>query len=284
MANYGLTTDSTSAGFVVKTVIENSAIVATKTLNKLRDYITFYNKPVYNFKVPILSNAPFTALTQNTAITPTDMDLTGPTLTAIEYGAGAYRSDLLGLATDVDLLASLGQEWAAQAIAIQNQKIFSLGTGLSQSVGDTTTAINIANIRTGVRMLELAGVRPDPYYNLLVTPYVMEDLRKELFDTTGNVAYTSAYNEFAMEGVIPTLPQVRVRLVTDLATSDMTGASISCPLIGKQAFAINVVKDIDVETGRDIWRKAEGITASTVFGYAEFRDTHGVKVVCANND
>lgn len=223
--------------------------------------------------IPNLSN-----LTANNKVTEVQVTLQAPTETETTITISNHKEvsflveDRVSRQSAYNLPQVYGKR-AGYAIAQQiDADLASLYTGLSQSAGAGTTAMDLARIITAVQTLDLNDVPTTERY-MLASPYAKGDLLA--IDTLQEVDKSGTPNALR-NGLIGDLFGVEIYVSSQTPQVTTVAHNI---LFHKDAFGLAIQIQPSVEMQRKTEFLGDLYVVQTLYGFAEIRDDHAVDVL-----
>lgn len=242
-------------------------------------------------RVPLISNLTANAKSANTAVT-----LNAPTETAFtmnlnrHYEASYLVEDRLKVQSKYNLLQEYSGK-AGYAVGVRiDSDIADLYSGLSQTVGNSTTDITDANIVRAIQYLDDANAPQTERY-FVIKPAGLAHIRLidkfSRWDSLGLAAGPSAgagglangssvVRRIGPNGFVGTIYGLEVYMSTNLTEESGTSDVVHNLLFHKEAFALAMQQR--ARTQFQYKQEYLGMLATTdaIWGYGEFRDTFGV--------
>lgn len=281
-------TTQTTLDDLCQAVIQEARIVTTQGV-RLRDYIRYKKVPQGKSGAlfPEYGQVTAAGLTEGTDISsPTQVSTSGVTLTPTEHGLMPVLTDLADYASNpVDVASDIGKVCKDAIVARENQLIWALFDGFSQTAGKADTDITEANIASCVRQL-ISAQAPRPYY-MAITPHVLEDLYA-IYSTNTNFTSNDLRNMVLDKGVLPPIYGVIPLVVDNLASGTSAGkadsADAKCGVFSPMALGFAELWDIRIEPERNASLRAWELVVTSAFAVGELKDTWGVELLVDNKD
>lgn len=235
----------------------------------------------YGDTVHITSIAEMTAdaITPGTALVPVAPTETEQTLVVDQYyGKAIELQDMLKKQSKYDLRKPYTDVMGhALAKAIDGSLLAQFANVLAGNKMTATASVAFENIVDAHTLLDMANV-PMEDRALVINAKILGDLRKE--------PEFKAYNEVGVEGIIKsklgivgTIYGTPVYLTNAVKTNTDSGTSnYQALLFHKSAFAVAMQLDPEMETDRDILKKSDLISGSTLWGVKTVRSDHAVVI------
>lgn len=280
-------TTSTTLATLCQAIIAEARMTMSQGA-KLRDYVMRRDLPEGKSGItfPAYGDVTVAAVAEGTDLSNQAVSTTGVTISPGEYGGMTTLTDVADYTSNpTQVGADIGKLFGEAIRAAQNQAIWALFDGFSQTAGTTNTDITEANIADCVRQL-ISAKAPRPYY-MAITPHVFEDLLAIYSTNTANTT-DQLRNAVLNDGVLPPIYGVIPILLDNLAagTSDgeIDAADAKCGVFSRNAIGYVEGYDIRIETERNASLRAEEIVATTYFGVGEVNDAWGVELLVDNKD
>ena len=203
----------------------------------------------------------------------TTVSTSSVTVTIAEVGAQVLLTDL---ARDghgnpaIELGTVLGSAIAKK----MDQDLLALFDGFSTSLGGAGTEITVADIFKAVAILQNNNAPGS--MAAVIHPYTAYQLKANLTNTFANPNGGDAQNEAMRSSFVGSLGGVDIYQSSNLTVDgndDVKGAVFS-----REALAIALKRDFQIETQRDASLRATELNATAVYGVGELDDTYGVEL------
>ncbi len=214
---------------------------------------------------------------QGDAITLTANTETEATITLNQFAtAGVRVPSVVDVQSQNDLMSKYTDKIGYALATYIDEQIAALVNGLSQEV-DGGTSWSIDNITDAIQLLDLADA-PMTERALVVDPRSMNQLRQiaefTRYDATGSAGVPAGGNN----GLVGNVYNIPVYMSTNVAVAAGTPNVVENVLMHKEAFGLALQKAPTVESERNVERVSDDVVGHTIFGVAELRDDHGVRV------
>ena len=238
--------------------------------------VTPYNigsVPGKTIQIPKYPSIAAAALTEGTDMSSTTVSTSSVTVTIAEVGAQVLLTDL---ARDghgnpaIELGTVLGSAIAKK----MDQDLLALFDGFSTSLGGAGTEITVADIFKAVAILQNNNAPGS--MAAVIHPYTAYQLKANLTNTFANPNGGDAQNEAMRNSFVGSLGGVDIFQSSNLTVdgnNDVKGAVFS-----REALAIALKRDFQIETQRDASLRATELNATAVYGVGELDDTYGVEL------
>jgi len=241
-------------------------------------------------RVPLVSNLTANAKAANTQVT-----LNAPTETAFtmninrHFEASYLVEDRLKAQSKYQLLEQYSGK-AGYAVGVQiDSDIAGLYSGLSQNVGNSTTAITDANIRSAIQYLDDADA-PQMSRYFVVKPSGLNNLRGidkfTLWSSlgisptpvvSGGLSNNSGVvRQIGPNGFVGVIYNLEVYMSTNLTEESGTSDTVHNLLFQKEAFALGMQQKPRMQFQYKQEYLGTLATTDALWGYGEFRDTFAV--------
>ena len=286
MANESTT--STLASMLGIGVREANIILEDRNTNiggvNLFDYITIDpSKSAMKFPfIPMISGE---TPAEGSDYTVVEVTSTGPTITPVRKGTSVVITKEMVERGAEQIIANMGKQIGKTIKALQNQAVWALFDGFTQTVGTTNTNITENLILSGKALIDAAGAPSSRV--LALTPYVMNDLIN-IYKTSTSVVAPGIREQINRDGYVSRLFGIDIvqvgNLVAGTGVGEADGADAKCGLFTKET--LGAVLSTPVKLGIE-WREASQswlLAGSTYFGVGEIKDTWGVEFLVDNKD
>jgi hypothetical protein len=155
-----------------------------------------------------------------------------------------------------------------------DQDLLALFDGFSTSLGSAGTEITVADIFKAVAILQNNNAPGS--MAAVIHPYTAYQLKANLTNTFANPHGGDAQNEAMRSSFVGSLGGVDIFQSSNLTVDgndDVKGAVFS-----REALAIALKRDFQIETQRDASLRATELNATAVYGVGELDDTYGVEL------
>jgi N4-gp56 family major capsid protein len=268
----------------------NIVQTALFTMNEkamIRPLVTEYDITGQNGKTAQVPIYPISSTYQTGEGTDASNQQISATVVQIDTDEIAAMTTLTDTARDSaadNVAASIGKIFGETIARKIDEDLVALFAGFSNVVGDHSTAMNADLIFKAVATLRNNSVM-GPYVGV-VSPNAAFDLKKQLTSSgSANVpSLSDAGNQALREGFIGRLAGVDLyesALIGTTAVGDSTTGA-SCAVMTKDALALAIKKDLNIETERNASVRGTEIVASATYGVKELFDAHGVLVKSDN--
>jgi hypothetical protein len=277
-------TITTGANFIPE-VWSAEVIRAVESNLVLAKQVKRYDSDVKSFgdtiHVPNLSNLSANVKTAGNlvtaqAVTEDKVDI----LIDKHYEASFYVEDILKVQSRYDLMSEYTSK-AGYAIAKQIDTLLAgLYSGLSQTVGDGSTAITDANIILALKKLDLAEApETDRYFDIKANGKAdLMGIDKFVLRTGPgwDVSNSPILNGAKENGFWGDIYGVKVFVTNNLVTTAGTPTVIQNLMFQKEAFGLAMQESPRTQTQYKQEYLSNLVTVDTIFGLAEMRDTFAV--------
>lgn len=280
-------TTATTLAVLCQAIIAEARITMSQGAS-LRNYIMRRPLPAGKSGVtfPAYGAVSVAAVNEGTDLTNQAVSATAVTVSPAEYGGMTTLTDVADYTSNPTQVGTdIGRLFGEAIRAAQNQAIWALFDGFTQTDGSSNADISEAYIVSSVQQL-MSAMAPRPYY-MAITPHVFEDLLT-IYSTNTNNTADSIRNMVLTTGELPPIYGVIPILVDNLATGTSAGkadaADAKCGIFSRNALGYVEGYDIRIETERNASLRAEEIVATSYFGVGEIVDTWGVELLVDNKD
>jgi len=228
--------------------------------------------------VPIYPKVSAASLTEATAPSATAVSTDGATLTVSEAGILATVSDIAIMASASNVTADIGRLFGEAIARKIDGDLLALVNSLSASVGGVSTTATPALLFQAIAKLRAQGYDTSNDCAIILHPNNAYDVASVLTSTfaapasmVGNAALANGY--MGMLGGVPVFQSSLVNQST--ATSNATG-DYACAIIHKDAFGLAMMRDITIETQRQVGVRGYDIMGSAIYGTGVLYNAAGV--------
>ena len=239
--------------------------------------VTMYNigdeagKTIQVPKYPAVTAAD---LTEGTDMSSSTVSTSSVTITVGEVGAQVVLTDVaaMGAGNPAEELATvLGNSIATKI----DTDLIALFDGFSTALGGAGTEITVADIFKAAATLRNNKAQGDIF--AVVHPFQAYQLKANLTNTFANPNGGDAQNTAMVNSYVGTIAGVDIYESSNITvdgSDDAKGAVFS-----REALAIAMKRDFQIETQRDASLRAFERNATAVYGVGELDDTYGVEML-----
>ena len=239
--------------------------------------VTMYNigdeagKTIQVPKYPAVTAAD---LTEGTDMSSSTVSTSSVTITVGEVGAQVVLTDVaaMGAGTPAEELGTLLGNSIATKI---DTDLIALFDGFSTALGGAGTEITVADIFKAAATLRNNKAQGDIF--AVVHPFQAYQLKANLTNTFANPNGGDAQNTAMVNSYVGTIAGVDIYESSNITvdgSDDAKGAVFS-----REALAIAMKRDFQIETQRDASLRAFELNATAVYGVGELDDTYGVEML-----
>jgi hypothetical protein len=293
----GNITTTTAANFIPEIwspeckVAREANLVAAKTVN--RDYegeIREYGDTVHITDISNLTAREKEASTDVTYETITE-GVTNLTINKHKYAAFKLE-DIVGIQSRVDLRAKYTQKVGYALAKEIDTDVLAMYSGFSQTVGSVATDITDPTLLAAIEYLDLADA-PAGDRSLILYPTQMNAmLNIDKFvraDAVGYLAQMSpvvtghlakgSFSPADVKGYFGQVYGVDVYVSTNVPRTGTSPISTHNVLWHKDALVLALQRDVRTQADYDIDALATKVVADVLYGIAELRDNHAVRIL-----
>ena len=239
--------------------------------------VTMYNigdeagKTIQVPKYPAVTAAD---LTEGTDMSSSTVSTSSVTITVGEVGAQVVLTDVaaMGAGNPAEELGTvLGNSIATKI----DTDLIALFDGFSTALGGAGTEITVADIFKAAATLRNNKAQGDIF--AVVHPFQAYQLKANLTNTFANPNGGDAQNTAMVNSYVGTIAGVDIYESSNITvdgSDDAKGAGFS-----REALAIAMKRDFQIETQRDASLRAFELNATAVYGVGELDDTYGVEML-----
>jgi len=239
--------------------------------------VTMYNigdeagKTIQVPKYPAVTAAD---LTEGTDMSSSTVSTSSVTITVGEVGAQVVLTDVAAMGAGnpaEDLGTVLGNSVATKI----DTDLIALFDGFSTALGGAGTEITVADIFKAAATLRNAKAQGDIF--AVVHPFQAYQLKANLTNTFANPNGGTAQNTAMVNSYVGTIAGVDIYESSNITvdgSDDAKGAVFS-----REALAIAMKRDFQIETQRDASLRAFELNATAVYGVGELDDSYGVEML-----
>ena len=239
--------------------------------------VTMYNigdeagKTIQVPKYPAVTAAD---LTEGTDMSSSTVSTSSVTITVGEVGAQVVLTDVaaMGAGNPAEELGTvLGNSIATKI----DTALIALFDGFSTALGGAGTEITVADIFKAAATLRNNKAQGDIF--AVVHPFQAYQLKANLTNTFANPNGGDAQNTAMVNSYVGTIAGVDIYESSNITvdgSDDAKGAVFS-----REALAIAMKRDFQIETQRDASLRAFELNATAVYGVGELDDTYGVEML-----
>tara|TARA_A100001035_G_scaffold246564_1_gene215580 strand:- start:571 stop:1404 length:834 start_codon:yes stop_codon:yes gene_type:complete len=239
--------------------------------------VTMYNigdeagKTIQVPKYPAVTAAD---LTEGTDMSSSTVSTSSVTITVGEVGAQVVLTDVaaMGAGNPAEELGTvLGNSIATKI----DTDLIALFDGFSTALGGAGTEITVADIFKAAATLRNNKAQGDIF--AVVHPFQAYQLKANLTNTFANPNGGDAQNTAMVNSYVGTIAGVDIYESSNITvdgSDDAKGAVFS-----REALAIAMKRDFQIETQRDASLRAFELNATAVYGVGELDDTYGVEML-----
>ena len=239
--------------------------------------VTMYNigdeagKTIQEPKYPAVTAAD---LTEGTDMSSSTVSTSSVTITVGEVGAQVVLTDVaaMGAGNPAEELGTvLGNSIATKI----DTDLIALFDGFSTALGGAGTEITVADIFKAAATLRNNKAQGDIF--AVVHPFQAYQLKANLTNTFANPNGGDAQNTAMVNSYVGTIAGVDIYESSNITvdgSDDAKGAVFS-----REALAIAMKRDFQIETQRDASLRAFELNATAVYGVGELDDTYGVEML-----
>ena len=239
--------------------------------------VTMYNigdeagKTIQVPKYPAVTAAD---LTEGTDMSSSTVSTSSVTITVGEVGAQVVLTDVaaMGAGNPAEELGTLLGNSIATKI---DTDLIALFDGFSTALGGAGTEITVADIFKAAATLRNNKAQGDIF--AVVHPFQAYQLKANLTNTFANPNGGDAQNTAMVNSYVGTIAGVDIYESSNITvdgSDDAKGAVFS-----REALAIAMKRDFQIETQRDASLRAFELNATAVYGVGELDDTYGVEML-----
>lgn len=239
--------------------------------------VTMYNigdeagKTIQVPKYPAVTAA---ALTEGTDMSSSTVSTSSVSITVGEVGAQVVLTDVAAMGSGnpaEELGTVLGNSIATKI----DTDLIALFDGFSTALGGAGTEITVADIFKAAATLRNAKAQGDIF--AVVHPFQAYQLKANLTNTFANPNGGTAQNTAMVNSYVGTIAGVDIYESSNITvdgSDDAKGAVFS-----REAMAIAMKRDFQIETQRDASLRAFELNATAVYGVGELDDSYGVEML-----
>ena len=239
--------------------------------------VTMYNigdeagKTIQVPKYPAVTAAD---LTEGTDMSSSTVSTSSVTITVGEVGAQVVLTDVaaMGAGNPAEALGPVLGNSIAPKI---DTALIALFAGFSPALGGGGTEITVADIFKAAATLRNNKAQGDIF--AVVHPFQAYQLKANLTNTFANPNGGDAQNTAMVNSYVGTIAGVDIYESSNITvdgSDDAKGAVFS-----REALAIAMKRDFQIETQRDASLRAFELNATAVYGVGELDDTYGVEML-----
>lgn len=239
--------------------------------------VTMYNigdeagKTIQVPKYPAVTAAD---LTEGTDMSSSTVSTSSVSITVGEVGAQVVLTDVAAMGSGnpaEELGTVLGNSIATKI----DKDLIALFDGFSTALGGAGTEITVADIFKAAATLRNAKAQGDIF--AVVHPFQAYQLKANLTNTFANPNGGTAQNTAMVNSYVGTIAGVDIYESSNITvdgSDDAKGAVFS-----REAMAIAMKRDFQIETQRDASLRAFELNATAVYGVGELDDSYGVEML-----
>ena len=239
--------------------------------------VTMYNigdeagKTIQVPKYPAVTAAD---LTEGTDMSSSTVSTSSVSITVGEVGAQVVLTDVAAMGSGnpaEELGTVLGNSIATKI----DKDLIALFDGFSTALGGAGTEITVADIFKAAATLRNAKAQGDIF--AVVHPFQAYQLKANLTNTFANPNGGTAQNTAMVNSYVGTIAGVDIYESSNITvdgSDDAKGAVFS-----REALAIAMKRDFQIETQRDASLRAFELNATAVYGVGELDDSYGVEML-----
>jgi N4-gp56 family major capsid protein len=239
--------------------------------------VTMYNigdeagKTIQVPKYPAVTAAD---LTEGTDMSSSTVSTSSVSITVGEVGAQVVLTDVAAMGSSnpaEELGTVLGNSIATKI----DTDLIALFDGFSTALGGAGTEITVADIFKAAATLRNAKAQGDIF--AVVHPFQAYQLKANLTNTFANPNGGTAQNTAMVNSYVGTIAGVDIYESSNITvdgSDDAKGAVFS-----REAMAIAMKRDFQIETQRDASLRAFELNATAVYGVGELDDSYGVEML-----
>ena len=239
--------------------------------------VTMYNigdeagKTIQVPKYPAVTAAD---LTEGTDMSSSTVSTSSVSITVGEVGAQVVLTDVAAMGSGnpaEELGTVLGNSIATKI----DTDLIALFDGFSTALGGAGTEITVADIFKAAATLRNAKAQGDIF--AVVHPFQAYQLKANLTNTFANPNGGTAQNTAMVNSYVGTIAGVDIYESSNITvdgSDDAKGAVFS-----REALAIAMKRDFQIETQRDASLRAFELNATAVYGVGELDDSYGVEML-----
>tara|TARA_R100001443_G_scaffold45668_4_gene58634 strand:- start:1579 stop:2412 length:834 start_codon:yes stop_codon:yes gene_type:complete len=239
--------------------------------------VTMYNigdeagKTIQVPKYPAVTAAD---LTEGTDMSSSTVSTSSVSITVGEVGAQVVLTDVAAMGSGnpaEELGTVLGNSIATKI----DTDLIALFDGFSTALGGAGTEITVADIFKAAATLRNAKAQGDIF--AVVHPFQAYQLKANLTNTFANPNGGTAQNTAMVNSYVGTIAGVDIYESSNITvdgSDDAKGAVFS-----REAMAIAMKRDFQIETQRDASLRAFELNATAVYGVGELDDSYGVEML-----
>jgi hypothetical protein len=239
--------------------------------------VTMYNigdeagKTIQVPKYPAVTAAD---LTEGTDMSSSTVSTSSVSITVGEVGAQVVLTDVAAMGSGnpaEELGTVLGNSIATKI----DTDLIALFDGFSSALGGAGTEITVADIFKAAATLRNAKAQGDIF--AVVHPFQAYQLKANLTNTFANPNGGTAQNTAMVNSYVGTIAGVDIYESSNITvdgSDDAKGAVFS-----REAMAIAMKRDFQIETQRDASLRAFELNATAVYGVGELDDSYGVEML-----
>ena len=250
------------------TAEEESLMMGLVTMSNIGDEA---GKTIQVPKYPAVTAAD---LTEGTDMSSSTVSTSSVTITVGEVGAQVVLTDVaaMGAGNPAEELGTvLGNSIATKI----DTDLIALFDGFSTALGGAGTEITVADIFKAAATLRNNKAQGDIF--AVVHPFQAYQLKANLTNTFANPNGGDAQNTAMVNSYVGTIAGVDIYESSNITvdgSDDAKGAVFS-----REALAIAMKRDFQIETQRDASLRAFELNATAVYGVGELDDTYGVEML-----
>lgn len=277
-------TTTTSTKFIPE-VWSADIIRATESNLVFADKVKRYDRDVRGkgdvVHIPNLSNLTAYQKSANTEITPEAVTENEKTITVDQHWySSVLIEDITAVQSDYDLMKEYTQKAGYTIAKKVDSSIAGLYSGLSQTVGNSSTNITDANLITAIQYLDDADA-PEMDRFFVINPAGKSDLMgiDKFVLRTGpgwSPSDSPILNGPKSAGYFGDLYGIKVYISTNVAVEAGSPNTVHGMLFQKEAFGLAMQQSPRVQTQYKAEHLADLLVVDVLYGVAELRDTFAV--------
>jgi N4-gp56 family major capsid protein len=212
-------------------------------------------------------------LTEGTDMSSSTVSTSSVTVTVGEVGAQVVLTDLAAMGAG-NPAQELGTVLGNSIATKMDQDIIALFDGFSASLGAAAQEITVADLFKAAATLRNAKVTGP--ITAVIHPFHAYQLSANLTNTFANPNGGDLQNEAMRNGFVGSIAGIDVYQSANI-TVDGNDDAKGC-VFGREAMAIAMKRDFNLETERNASLRAFELNATAVYGVAELDDSYGVEM------
>jgi N4-gp56 family major capsid protein len=199
-------------------------------------------------------------------------------ITLTEAGIMTTLTDMARNHSVSNVVADLGKLFGEAIAKRHDRALTALFSSFSSQIGAAGDELEVKDLFEAYATLKANAV-PGPYMGVF-NPKSIYNIKKTLTNTFVNPNASTVVNQAMSEGYVGRIAGIDIFESSNVVEDSATG--VTNGIFSRDALGIAIAQNINIETQRDAFLRAEEVVASSRYGVSVLHNSYGIKVLGDN--